>query len=323
MGVAMQLVDEGVLALDEPVSRWLPQLPGSDEITLRHLLGHTSGLTETQFEADPGYEWSPDEVLARAPAAACAPGSCLRYSDNGYVAVGRIIERVTGQPIAGVLRTRVLKPLGMKHTWLQGFERQRGTATPTPTPGSSSIFDDPGGNVPSTEFVTRVGASGALAATARDLATFANALFRDHLVSKDALATMTDLTSSASLPCPRVDRCERPYGLGVTAGTLNGWKFTGHSGSTGSLLAYFPQQGVTIAVVTNGGADPYAAMAAVARAISSVAPVALTKAELRRPIPFARRNPCGKVDQTNGTPSCPFARLMDRADLPVVAVAGR
>jgi D-alanyl-D-alanine carboxypeptidase len=277
--VAMQLVDEGVLSLDEPVSRWLPELPGADQITLRQLLGHKSGLTETPFQPDQRHEWTPDEVLERAAAPACAPGTCFRYSDNGYVAVGRVIESATGQPIAKALRARVLKPLGLKHTWLQGFERRRGTVAPTPTPGSSSLFDDPDGNVPSTEFVTRVGASGALATTAHDLATFTDALFLHDLVSADALATMTDVASSESLPCPEVDRCESSYGLGIAVGMLNRRKIEGHSGSTGSFIAFFPEQRVTIAVVTNGAADPLAAAAALTRAIPSVAPAALTKAE--------------------------------------------
>lgn len=269
--VTMQLIDEGVLSLDDPVSHWVPELPGADEITLRQLLGHTSGLTETPFQPDQRHAWTPGEVLERAAAPACSPGTCFRYSDNGYVAVGRVIESATGQPIAKALRARVLKPLGLEHTWLQGFERQRGTVAPTPTPGSSSIFDDPEGNVPSTEFVTRVGASGALATTARDLATFTDALFLHDLVSADALATMTDV-ASVSLPCPEVDRCESSYGLGIAVGTLNGRKIEGHSGSTGSFIAFFPKERVTIAVVTNGGADPLAAVAALTRAIPSVAP---------------------------------------------------
>jgi CubicO group peptidase (beta-lactamase class C family) len=236
-------------------------------------------LTETPYQLDQRYEWTPDEVLERAAAPACAPGTCFRYSDNGYVAVGRVIERVTGRPIAHALRARVLKPLELTHTWLQGFEPRRGTAAPTPTPGSSSLFDDPGGNVPSTEFVTRVGASGALATTARDLATFADALFLHDLVSADALAAMTDDASSKSLPCPDNDRCGTPYGLGIAAGMLNGRRIEGHSGSTGSFVAFFPEQRVTIAIVTNGGADPLAALAALTRAIPSVAPDVPTKAE--------------------------------------------
>jgi D-alanyl-D-alanine carboxypeptidase len=274
--VAMQLVDEGLLSLDEPVSRWLPELPEADEITLRQLLGHTSGLTETPFQPDQRHAWTPGEVLERAAAPACLPGTCFRYSDNGYVAVGRVIESATGRPIAKVLRARVLKPLALKNTWLQGFERPRGTVAPTPTPGSTSLFDDPDGNVPSTEFVTRVGASGALATTARDLATFTDALFQHDLVGANALAAMTDVAPSISLPCPEVDRCESPYGLGIGVGMLNGGKIDGHSGSTGSFVAFFPEQRVTLVVVTNGGADPLAAATALTRAIPSVA---LTKAE--------------------------------------------
>jgi D-alanyl-D-alanine carboxypeptidase len=262
--VAMQLVDEGVLTLDEPVSRWLPQLRGADGITLRQLLGHTSGLSETEPDPNPAHHWTPEEALTRMPDAACAPGACFGYVDTNYVAAGQVIAAAAGAPIEAVVRDRILEPLGLDHTWLQGFERPRGEVAPAQPSGT---LDDPEGNTPSTDFVTRIGAAGAMAATATDLARFGHALFDEGLVSDASLATMTDVAPSTPLPCPDVERCPPAYGLGVGAEIVNGWEILGHSGSTGSLLAYFPEQRVTIAVLTNGGGDPYPAARAVADAI--------------------------------------------------------
>jgi hypothetical protein len=115
--------------------------------------------------------------------------------------------------------------------------------------------------------VTRIGAAGALATTASDLARFGDALFQHDLVSSDALATMTDIEPSAPLPCPDINRCPAAYGLGVGTEILNGFRTQGHSGSTGALVAFFPKQRLTIAVVTNVESDPYPAAHALAEAI--------------------------------------------------------
>ncbi|MCJ7437537.1 MAG: LpqB family beta-propeller domain-containing protein [Acidimicrobiia bacterium] len=266
--VAMQLVDDGVLALDEPVPRWIPQLRGADRITLRQLLGHTSGLAETPPVDDLSYHWTPDESFAHVPEPQCEPGACFAYVDTNYVATGQVIAAATGQPIEAEVRERILEPLHLDHTWLQGFERARGNVAPAQLANQS--FDDPEGNAPSTEFVTRIGAAGALAATSSDLATFGDALFRGRIVGTEALSTMTDVAPSTPLPCPDEHRCPPAYGLGVSVEVLKGWRTWGHSGSTGSLVAYFPEQQVTVAVVTNGGGDPYAAATEIAAATPSL-----------------------------------------------------
>jgi hypothetical protein len=193
---------------------------------------------------------------------------CFAYVDTNYVATGQVIAAATGQPIETAVRERILDPLHLDHTWLQGFERARAKVAPAQL--ENQRFDDPEANSPSTEFVTRTGAAGALAATSRDLATFGDAFFRGKLVSSETLSTMTDAVPSTPLPCPDEERCLPAYGLGVSVEVLQGWRTWGHSGSTGSLVAFFPEQQVTVAVVTNGGANPAAAATEIANAIPSI-----------------------------------------------------
>jgi D-alanyl-D-alanine carboxypeptidase len=264
--LAMQLVEERELTLDVPVARWLPQIPGGDRITLRELLGHTSGLGDTGPQ--PG-AWTPSKVLGAMDARECDPGGCFRYSDNNYVAAAALIEAATGRSVAALVRERFLERLHLTHTWFQNAERSRARVA-TAYDGRRTLRDA-NGDVPSTEFVRRVGYAGALASTGGDLATWGNALFGGKVVRPESLAAMLDFERTATLPCPLVDRCPSGYGLGIELDFENGWLTWGHSGSTGALLSYFPEQRITIAVLTNGapGASPgpYAAMQSLAGSI--------------------------------------------------------
>lgn len=111
---AMLLVEDGTLALDSPLTTWLPDAPQRwSRITPRHLLNHTSGLADP--ELDLRREYSSDEFLqiAYASAAPTEPGQRWRYSNMGYVVLGILIERAGGKPYGDVLAERVFRPLGM------------------------------------------------------------------------------------------------------------------------------------------------------------------------------------------------------------------
>ena len=99
--VALQLVEEGQLSLDEPIERWLPDLPGADQITLDMLLSHTSGL---------------GDVPGQPPIV--EPGEAFYYSDVGYAVIGQLIEQVLGQDLATVIDERLTGPLALDDTSL-------------------------------------------------------------------------------------------------------------------------------------------------------------------------------------------------------------
>jgi D-alanyl-D-alanine carboxypeptidase len=129
--VVLQLVAEGRVGLDAPVGRYLPRrlLPeGGDRITVRQLLNHTSGLYDPQVEVyqtlqdilDLRFEhWTPAEVMALANdnGLLFEPGTAWSYSNTNYVVAGLLIERVTGTSVARQLERRLIKPLGLRHTW--------------------------------------------------------------------------------------------------------------------------------------------------------------------------------------------------------------
>ncbi|HUR16146.1 MAG TPA: serine hydrolase, partial [Candidatus Limnocylindrales bacterium] len=100
-----QLHDEGALSIDDPLANWLPDYPNASAITLRHLLGHTSGVfnyfedpqyNRRVFVTDVGHRWTPDEILtafAREPYG--VPGEQFHYSNTGFVLLGLVVEQET------------------------------------------------------------------------------------------------------------------------------------------------------------------------------------------------------------------------------------
>ncbi len=135
--VVLRLAEEGRLSLDDPVSRFIPDIPNGEQITVRQLLSHTSGLpnyTENMaFNLQTvvlGRMWSVDEVLdvIREQAPRSAPGAGHYYSNSNYVLLGRIAEVAAGRPFADVLSDELLRPLGLTNTFLAaGDERSLST----------------------------------------------------------------------------------------------------------------------------------------------------------------------------------------------------
>ncbi|MFE7582626.1 serine hydrolase domain-containing protein [Streptomyces gardneri] len=133
--VILQLVDEGQLSLDDTVDRWLPGVidgNGNDgrKITVRQLLQNTSGLhddlpgfdTPQQYYQHRYDTYTPEQIVARAMKhhPDFQPGTGWSYSNTGYVVLGMIVEKATSRPWREEVETRILKPLGMNHTYLPG-----------------------------------------------------------------------------------------------------------------------------------------------------------------------------------------------------------
>ncbi|MFI9201834.1 serine hydrolase domain-containing protein [Streptomyces sp. NPDC053048] len=131
--VVMQLVDEGRLKLDDPVSRHLPGLlPYTEQITLRQLLNHTSGVPNYFDQLYPGtgdkeleelernrFRYFPPRELIKMAAAkplVSRPGAEFHYSNTNYLILGQVVEKVTGRSLSAVLEQRVFRPAGMKDT---------------------------------------------------------------------------------------------------------------------------------------------------------------------------------------------------------------
>lgn len=218
----MLLADEGKLALDTPVGRYLPDTPLHwDKVTIAHLLTHTSGIPNLSM--DSGYwrtsvrlEHAPSELVdpVRARPLAFPPGTRFDYSNTGYNLLGLVIEKVTGKPYYTFLEERISKPLGLQHT----REGSDGTFIPGLVTGYRQ------GPIPALPVAnSNMYAGGGLVSTVDDLAAFMIALQSGKLVSP---ANVRRMNTSYVLP----DGKATGYGLGAWLRQVGGKRLVGHGG---------------------------------------------------------------------------------------------
>ena len=234
--VVLQLVDEGLVVLDEPINTYLPGLVTGDgidgsAITVRQLLQHTSGLPEyaDQIAADAfavqDLYVSPRDMLdvALDKPALFAPGERWEYSNTNYLTLGLLIERITQRPLFEQIDERIVQPLGLHHTYLPetGEREIRGEH-------ALGYHIDPTGEL---RDITALDTSwawsaGAIVASPSDLNRFMQALLAGDLTSDAALAEMKTTVPSGDELWP-----EATYGLGLQGYPLScGGVAWGHGG---------------------------------------------------------------------------------------------
>ncbi len=227
--VVLQLVAEGRVRLDAPVSRYLPGLLPDRRITVRQVLQHTSGLysyTDDLDLTDPealrhrGAE--PAELVAMAlkHPALFPPGTSWSYSNTNYIVAGMLVEQVTGHALATEIARRITGPLGLRDTYLprRGDER-------LPAPHAVGYLPFGGKLVDFSDFdATIAGAAGGLVSTPADLDHFYGALLSGRLLRPAELAEMRR-TVPADLGIPGAG-----YGLGLGSVPLSCGVVWGHEG---------------------------------------------------------------------------------------------
>ena len=130
--IILQLVQDGRLALEDPVSKYVPDVPGGDIITIADLLDMRSGLYSytddpaflRAIDADRQRVWTPRELLdiAFAHPADFAPGSAGKYTNTNYILLGMIMEQLTGQTVNELFEQRLFTPLGMDDTVMPALD---------------------------------------------------------------------------------------------------------------------------------------------------------------------------------------------------------
>ena len=237
--VVLQLAGERRLSLDDPVTKYLPGIvPRADEITIRELLGHTSGLPDFDglpavlqpyLDGDLGYVWAPRDLIALATAQppTAAPGAAFAYSNTNYLVAGLIVEAVTGRPLGDVLRDRIFRPLHLRHSALA----LRGTS---PRPSAHGYSVPPGAaRLDVTALTPYSWAAGAIVSTAVDVATFYRALLAGRVVPPALLKAML-----GTVPDPNGDLPGQRYGLGIARFPTKCGVAWGHNGDTPGYVVY-------------------------------------------------------------------------------------
>lgn len=258
--VLMTLVEEGALALDEPLGRWLPSFRDGERqlVTLRHLLTHTSGLPALlRLWADHPDRESRVRAVLDAPLAN-RPGTVFEYSCIGFLVAGLLAERVTGRGLADLVDERVCRPLGLTDT---GFRPGPGRIARTAaTEYRADIGRGLVRGVVHDENSWSLGGTGGnagLFGTAADVARFGEMLRRGGALDGVRVLreeTVTEMTRD-QLPAA-IDPGFR-HGLGVRIGDPNCMgKLAadgafGHTGFTGTLLVVDRARELVIVLLTN------------------------------------------------------------------------
>jgi D-alanyl-D-alanine carboxypeptidase len=212
--VALQLVDEGKLSLDDTVEHWLPGiLPYGDQVDLRQLLNMTGGVPDyvpaleqrmVQDAAARSRTYSPRELLAMVPQKPdFAPGTSWNYSTTGYILAGMIIERATGNRVGHELEQRIFAPVGMRHTYFPA-------ATTAIRGGHAHGYGEVHGTLRDlSDFNASAGwAGGGAVTTAADMSRYWRALLGGKVLAPAQLAAMkTTVPIGESSPVS--------YGLGL------------------------------------------------------------------------------------------------------------
>ncbi|GGX93148.1 serine hydrolase domain-containing protein [Streptomyces fructofermentans] len=268
MGTALlRLVDEGRVGLDDPVGRWLPDLPHGlgDRITLRMLGASTSGLVDyvtapgfgDAVAEDPFRQWTAEELVAISTSRPLwyEPGTNWSYSHANFVLLGAALEKITGTPLDELLQQKVMGPLGLHETRnsftpdiptpvLHAFTAERGTYE------ESSFWNPSWTTAPGAVQTTDI----------CDLARSASGIGSGALLSRSAYQEMlnpgTVGLGRATKKCPAtvcIANTEAThYGMGLLV--LNDWVsqhplFFGYT----AAQAYLPGERVAIAVSTTKG----------------------------------------------------------------------
>jgi CubicO group peptidase (beta-lactamase class C family) len=249
----LQLAEAGRLDIDQPLAAYLPDAPHAAEVTLRQLLSHTSGLhdyldlTPEQFAALASKPIAYRDLVARVASLPLdfPPGSRWSYSNTGYLLLGKVIERVSGESYEAYVRRHILAPLRMTRTHTVAEEAR--------LPGMALGYRHLGGRlerVPAVD-ITWSGPAGFLVAPMADLAKWDAALRGGKVVSAASYRLMTTPVMTSANGSAK-------YGFGFFIDSVYGAPRIGHTGgSIGFTVAdeYFPEQDLRVIAFTNLGDD--------------------------------------------------------------------
>lgn len=235
------LIEEEQLGLNTKLAKFYPKIPNANEITIRHLLSHQSGLLN--MTQKPSYLNWKDQSLSkealldtfRTDQTQFEPGSTMKYSNTNYILLGYIIEEVTNQSYSQLLKNRIVNKIGLEKTYFAPDSQSLSNQA-----FSYRYRDGAWNHVNFTNLDIAHGAGG-IVSTPQELTRFAEGLFHHELLSEESLDSMTNLTEG--------------MGKGLILMPFQGKRLYGHTGGIdgfSAVLSYAPQDSVAFACTYNG-----------------------------------------------------------------------
>jgi CubicO group peptidase (beta-lactamase class C family) len=244
----MKLVEQGRVKLDDDLSKFVPQFPlHGKRVSIRQLLTHTSGIHDYTSSPEWSKTWndalSPDAIIkfVAADTFDFAPGTAYRYDNTGYVLLGMVIEKATGEKYASYLDAQFFKPLGLRQT---SYCPSR-----TSDPAFALGYTKGANGTEHAQFMdlSHPFAAGALCSTVGDFAKWQRALAGGRVVSAASYALMS--TADTLSNGRKIN-----YGFGLVPGMLDGHKTVSHTGGIpgfATAAAYVADDSLSVVVFTN------------------------------------------------------------------------
>lgn len=235
----MQEVEKGKLSLSDKLSKFYPNLPNAEKITLENMLNHTSGLGDYVGKTA---EWLTKETIKERvvldtitkQGVLFQPNEKVKYSNSAYYLLCKILEKINKKPFNVLLKERITKKLGLKHTF-SVLDNPKNIFT------SYQLVDGKRVQIKEFNFNNVLGA-GDITSTAQDLNLFVQALFSGKLVKKETLEIMHPKNG-------------KTFGLGMMHIPFYNISYYGHGGTTlgtDSTMAYNLEDDIAISVIING-----------------------------------------------------------------------
>jgi CubicO group peptidase (beta-lactamase class C family) len=249
----MMLVEEGKIGLDDPLTKYFPDAPATwKEVTVRELLSHTAGFGDYPDNFDYRKDWTEDEELKLIESIPLAypPGTKWEYSNLGFVTLGILIHRVTGEFYGDFLQQRIFHPLDMQTT--------RIISEADIIPNRAAGYRLVKGEIKNQEWVApmvNTTADGSLYFSTLDLAKWDAALYTEKLLKRSSLDQMW---TPAKLKNGQPNK--EGYGFGWSTGDRHGHHVISHDGAWQGFetaIARYVNDQLTVVVLTNlAGAKP-------------------------------------------------------------------
>lgn len=244
----MMLAARGSVDLDDPVSTYVDLPFDDDGATIEQLLGMQSGFPQDPTDdirreiTDPDAEWSAQQILDRVITSTTQGelGGTTDYNNLNYWVLGILVEQVTGDRLAAVLRRDLVDPAGLDRVWFQTAEQPTPPLAIAAEVPDEPPVDDDGPFLPSRAMASAAGAAGGMAADAPTLARWGHLLYGGHVLDASQVEQMT-----------RAEGPEDQYGLGTVLAEVGGERVVFHDGDIGvyhSVLTVWPS-GVSVAVL--------------------------------------------------------------------------
>jgi D-alanyl-D-alanine carboxypeptidase len=258
--LTFKLIEEGYFTLDTKVAEYFPESSAIENVTIAHLLDHSSGIKDLLTLPDvlltstsnTTKVWDPNRIaeVVLNDALQFDPGTDHRYSNSNYLLLGLIANEVTGEELHLLLREYLFEPLGLSgftfhpvenspENLVHGYDKKL-----IPKPGFYELTPE------NTSFSSAAYASGNLMATSETTALFFHHLFDGQLLTDTSLDQMATFSTGAN---PRNEFLSE-FGSGLFQYTLNGEVYVGHEGQFigfDNIMVYHPLKRITIVMLAN------------------------------------------------------------------------